>query len=135
MSTQDARMSAAEVLGQHIYSTLWYMCSCSGWEGDTITVDEFAAHQLDALKAAGYADPVKLPDAYEDQPDVKHPYWVGNHPGAFVAYAQAGGVWLETDAKFHALTPDDARAFAAALLAAANRIETTAAQAAAEADR
>ncbi len=77
---------------------------------------------LSALKQARWAL-VKLPDAHEDEPDVKHPYWVGERPGVFVAYAQAGGVWLETDAKYHALTVSDARACAAALLAAAARIE------------
>lgn len=68
---------------------------------------------------------VVLPEPYEDEPIVKRAYWVGYKPGAFSAYAQADGVWLETDAKYRALTPTQARSCAAALLAAAERIDPT----------
>lgn len=62
---------------------------------------------------------VELPEPHEDKPIVKRAYWVGYKPGDFLAYAQADGVWLETDAKYRVLTPGQARSCAAALLAAA----------------
>ncbi|MCV7434851.1 hypothetical protein [Mycolicibacterium bacteremicum] len=45
-------MNAAEVLAQHQYWPRSTVCKCGHVP---LTVGEIAAHQLDALKAAGYA--------------------------------------------------------------------------------
>jgi polysaccharide pyruvyl transferase WcaK-like protein len=45
-------MSAAEVLAQHQYVYGGTICRCGSAVGE---YDDIAAHQLDALKAAGYA--------------------------------------------------------------------------------
>lgn len=46
--------SPEQIIARHIYSTIHYQCACLGEDSDTMTVLEHAAHQLDALRSAGY---------------------------------------------------------------------------------
>ncbi|MCV7434843.1 hypothetical protein [Mycolicibacterium bacteremicum] len=76
-----------------------------------------AMHALDALKAAGYADPVKLPEPDEDG------FWpveLPQHRATAHVYVTPGG---QVQYPRYANTPGSARSLAAALLAAADAAE------------
>lgn len=120
-------MSAAEVLHQHASYGLVVAadgkgltngCTGCGWRGD---IDCHAAHQLDALKAAGYAV-VKLPKQC-----IIPTGWGDDCLGAWPSgQDDPVSAWprrqvATPDDKW--LDPHDARELAAALMAAANAAE------------
>ena len=119
-------MSAEEVIAQH--RKLWTdtIASCSGCDWSqfgTITRTDLAhaAHQLDALKAGGYVV-VDLPSPSSTSDGRYTAGWdvLGGHDwvrvDCFGRVEDAGGATY---------SPDEAREFAAALLAAANHAEAT----------
>lgn len=122
-------MSAAEVLAAHAYLSVVRLCSCwaENWDNaDVMTPRGHAAHQLDALKAAGY-EIVRLPERDDAHPEVVVPAWsVREESGPMriqSARARDRAVEVECERLFQALPPGEARAFAVALLAAANAAE------------
>lgn len=119
-------MTAAEVIASH-WPNLTGSCTC-GTPADTRRLH--AAHQLDALKAAGWVvvelpKPVTIPAGWRGEnclgawqgPDCEDPVSAWRH-GRYDpdAIAMPGGDFISVD---------DARALAAALLAAADAAEAT----------
>ncbi|GAS98840.1 ABC transporter, ATP-binding protein [Mycolicibacterium canariasense] len=103
-------MTAAEVLAQHA------ICSCGEWAEDLV---EHSQHQLDALRAAGYAV-IELPENAGD--------WHVNDVGTVGVYLGESGVHHRgvsiRDVGLDLVTSAaEARVFAAALLAAADAAE------------
>lgn len=128
-------MSAAEVLAKH--RKLWSdgVASCAGcdWTGfGTLTRTDLshAAHQLDALKAAGY-EVVELPKPHENWdgsltawPVTQH--WSGRPDrDGEVSIRPSDGRISATSVSNPCSCAEDARSLAAALLAAANSAEAT----------
>lgn len=118
-------MSAAEVLAQHYFHPAMLRCKCmenrSAFE-PAMSAEEHASHQLDALKAAGYAV-VELPEPQVTSGWKSFPCY-GN--GVHVPPSGPGSDRVVDESQKHArITPELARKHAAALLAAANAAEVT----------
>jgi hypothetical protein len=113
-------VSAAEVLAEHEIGREGFCCNGCDWSLPAhVAVNdgtEHAAHVLDALEAAGYAV-VGLPDPVEGQWHDPLFDW-----SVWPRRAYEGDTALSLECTL-AASPDDARRFAAALLAAADAAE------------
>lgn len=105
-------MNAQEVLAQHQSESLRCFLPCGH---QSMNRADLAAHQLDALKAAGYVV-VQKPWADSDSPSS----WLGETVSAIPG---SGRIYLYVER--HRLTKLEAREIAGALLAAADAAEVT----------
>lgn len=95
--TTDSQPTPEQVVADHSFLDDQYACLCQiDSDVDTMDRQEHAAHVLAALRSAGYADPVKLPEPDRYADDEREWAFSGEHFDGFVNLGIAdGGVEID----------------------------------------